>query len=68
MFLCFRLVHAECDDNIDAALLQLVKNEEQTDYMCTICRNRDPDVSVASCIQLYKAFSFVDQVVLAYQV
>ena len=44
IFLFFRLVHSECDDTIDAGLLLQVKNEEPTDYMCTICRNRDTEV------------------------
>ena len=51
----FRLVHSECDDTIDAALLQQVKNEEPTDYMCTICRNRDPEVNIQNDLNLKKS-------------
>lgn len=47
-FHSFRLVHSECDDKIDAALLLQMKNEEPTDYLCTICRNRDPEVCILS--------------------
>lgn len=41
----FRHVHAECDDAIDNLMLERVRNEEQVDYMCSVCRNRDPEVS-----------------------
>lgn len=44
-FLVFRHVHAECDDAIDNLMLERVRNEEQVDYMCSVCRNRDPEVS-----------------------
>lgn len=39
-----RHVHAECDDIIDNMMLERVKNEEHVDYMCSVCRNRDPEV------------------------
>lgn len=41
----YRHVHAECDDAIDNLMLDRVRNEEQVDYMCSVCRNRDPEVS-----------------------
>lgn len=40
----YRHVHAECDDAIDNLMLDRVRNEEQVDYMCSVCRNRDPEV------------------------
>lgn len=43
LWLC-RHVHAECDEAIDN-VLDRAKNEEQVDYMCSVCRNRDPEVS-----------------------
>ncbi|XP_069119821.1 histone-lysine N-methyltransferase 2C-like isoform X3 [Argopecten irradians] len=39
---CKKHVHAECDETIDSGLLQKVKEGLDTDYMCTICRSRDP--------------------------
>jgi hypothetical protein len=45
-FYDYRLVHSECDPKIDAAMLLQMKNEEATDYLCTICRNRDPEVGI----------------------
>ncbi|XP_062583386.1 histone-lysine N-methyltransferase 2C-like [Saccostrea cucullata] len=45
---CKKHVHAECDDYIDNVMLERVKNEEQVDYMCSVCRNRDPEVRMES--------------------
>ncbi|XP_052693645.1 histone-lysine N-methyltransferase 2C-like isoform X7 [Crassostrea angulata] len=41
---CKKHVHAECDDAIDNLMLDRVRNEEQVDYMCSVCRNRDPEL------------------------
>ncbi|XP_055997566.1 histone-lysine N-methyltransferase 2C-like isoform X11 [Ostrea edulis] len=41
---CKKHVHAECDDIIDNMMLERVKNEEHVDYMCSVCRNRDPEI------------------------
>ena len=38
-----RMVHGECDDVIDEAMLA-ARPEEQPEYQCRICRNMDPEV------------------------
>ena len=37
------MVHGECDDVIDEAMLA-ARPEEQPEYQCRICRNMDPEV------------------------
>lgn len=51
-------MHAECDDAIDNLMLERVRNEEQVDYMCSVCRNRDPEVSQQVLVVWIGSFVF----------
>ncbi|XP_052804919.1 histone-lysine N-methyltransferase 2D-like isoform X3 [Mya arenaria] len=44
--MCKKLVHADCDEAIGNGMLQQVRNDEPVNYMCRICRNRDPEMDM----------------------
>ncbi|KAH3774917.1 hypothetical protein DPMN_176311 [Dreissena polymorpha] len=38
------MVHIECDEAIDSTIIRQLKGDEPLEYLCKICRNRDPEV------------------------
>ncbi|GAB1600280.1 hypothetical protein Ahia01_000305700, partial [Argonauta hians] len=50
--ICQKFVHAECVETVDSTFsLQFKENECQTDYVCTLCRNRDSEMCIVPSIQ-----------------
>ena len=52
-------MHIECDSAIDANMVKMLKESPtgQTDYVCSVCRDTDPDVSIS--FSVFRQFATV---------
>ncbi|XP_052230616.1 uncharacterized protein LOC127844448 isoform X3 [Dreissena polymorpha] len=44
--MCKKMVHIECDEAIDSTIIRQLKGDEPLEYLCKICRNRDPEMDM----------------------